>query len=1072
MKLRDLGMKTHKKTRIILIIIAALVAIFSSIAIITTTANNNNANAEMNDPSTGIATVGAGGNSGGSGDDPKAADVWWYGDKVANLDSIESAMHTRYPYRYNFINASGLFKYNSKTIKNKIRVNNKEDSWWGIALNNAIDICKGRHKNNSCDDPHIVALGWPQYVDNSNPWCGSTVCPDGDAVGTISRVGQKWCTNQITVEGNTFNLNTKIGDRQQSICDSIYSSITENAKVSVTVLSKDEYQQSGWLPTFGTVDFDAYTSRVRVNSHKLEPCPYEYTMQAKGIDGYVKGYDTKQERYKTSYGRLWDSIATSQHKGNAIKSGAYSGAYLDGSQNEKNEELIAEHDRTCAESKEPVDKDNFNIESETATNQSGNSISGKEFIDKYAKGGIYKVIRGKHDAIINYKTTDIEYYKAFGSYDVPTGWEPCTYKNQSTRTPNGKTVYCSDHWNKPKPKTGSEYPAMMNIRLTSGWNRLVLGDYDKKIFFDNDGNITTDNTKAANYTKDQAEDIVKAAEGKCDNILYSGSKDITGEDIKDACNAKKQMFLYNSGYRDMNGNWIQKNELVAKDAGGWNANWNSFINDGFPGPYINNQIHPVRQEFQSWKHVWHQDFMNILCDKNDFDNYKTALDVTSNSLPGFTGHIYTDISKVSDGSKYQGQLKSPVIDSEFISKYNVSDTWEPFDRVLYTVSTLTADKKNFDIYNPFANISSVIGKTSADDLLTKAKSVNSAYNTDNFINWYNSAAYDASLDPVYTKECPYDCTDDAGGTASSSNDNVVNGKTEDGASPSASGLKKKTDERATGDPRETGAENDYGVRVRTTDSKGNLKDSSEDVNTANMTFFRNNTWNRFRVDIWYPIFKDGLTAASASDSIRGISETKGSQTAKSTTIIRNGGTPWYVKGNDSTSGFATEMKVIKSLDNGDSIDGSNARLFNPEIDKITPGNQISLGSVTARGANVVELPYEATAFAIRSMWATDPNIGKLEFNIKWEFDSKNNLDVPTKFTVGNTADSVSSTSTPQYAISDGKCYGNQNKGQSYDYDLINLFHDNTGAGTIDNLDKEFNDNFGKFTIQFVRSTAE
>ena len=871
--------------------------------------------------------------------------------------------------------------------------------------------------------------------------------------------------------GVNYNIDSK-WTNGSSIADEARKGFGSN--LSVVFASPDDFG-SGWLPTFGTANFEAYTSRVRVDSHELEPCPYEYTMQAKGLDGYVKGYDTKQKTYETSYGKFWDSIATGQHKqtsqfnynnGNAINGGAYSGAYLDGSQDEKNQELIAEHDRTCAEAKEQ--RDDFNIESETATNQSGNSISGKEFIDKYAKGGVYKVIRGKHDAIINYKTTDIEYYKAYGSYDVPTGWEKCTNRNQSKTTPNGKTVYCSQHWNQNKP--GNEYPSRMNIRLTSGWNQIYLLD---------------------------AEKAWNTATNGCDN-----NKCPRGNATN---NNNTPLFLYDSGYRDMNGNWIPKNKIVAKTKSEWLNNFDSFINYGFPGPDINNQIRPVRQELQSWKHLWHQDFMNILCDKNDFENYKTALEHI------YGPYIYTDISKVSNGSKYQGQLESPVIDSLFASYYNkaevdtvtkrlqtgyvppqsntgnyeykvpdfnsvavsqVAATMEPFDRVLYTVSTpLTTDNK-LDMANAFTNIKSVVGDTSAATLLTKAKSVNSAYNTDNFIRWYNSAAYDASLDPVYTKECPYDCTDDAGGTASSSSDNVVNGRTEDGASPSTIGLKKKSTGGATGDPRETGADNDYGVRVRTTDSKGNLKPSTEDVNTANMTFFRNNTWNRFRVDIWYPIFKDGLTAASASDSIRGISETKGSQTAKSTTIIRNNGTPWYIKGTDPNSGFATEMKVIKSLDNGDSIDGSNARLFNPEINEITPGNQISLDSVTARGANVVELPYEATAFAIRSMWATDPNIGKLEFNIKWEFDSKNNLDVPTKFTVGNTADSVSSTSTPQYAISDGKCYGNQNKGQSYNYDLINLFHDNTGAGTIDNLDKEFNDNFGKFTIQFVRATAE
>lgn len=873
-------------------------------------------------------------------------------------------------------------------------------------------------------------------------------------------------TNHVwKFNGSDYNINSQ-WTNGSSIADAARKEFTGKPATLVTVFASPDDFGSGWLPTFGTASFEAYTSRVRVDSHELEPCPYEYTMQAKGLDGYVKGYDTKQKTYKTSYGKFWDSIATGQHKqtsqfnynnGNAINGGAYSGAYLDGSQDEKNQELIAEHDRTCAEAKEQ--RDDFNIESETATNQSGNSISGKEFIDKYAKGGVYKVIRGKHDAIINYKTTDIEYYKASGSYDVPTGWTPCTDRNQHTTTPTGETVYCSQYWNENKP--GNKYPSMMNIRLTSGWNQIYLLD---------------------------AEKAWNTATNGCEKTCPSGNA---------TNNNNTPLFLYDSGYRDMNGNWIPKNKIVAKTKSEWLNNFDSFINYGFPGPDINNQIRPVRQELQSWKHLWHQDFMNILCDKNDFENYKTALEHI------YGTYIYTDISKVSNGSKYQGQLESPVIDSLFASYYNkaevdnvtkrlqtgytppqsntgnyeykvpdfnsvavsqVAATMEPFDRVLYTVSTpLTTDNK-LDMANAFTNIKSVVGETSADTLLTKAKSVNSAYNTDDFRRWYNSAAYDASLDPVYTKECPYSCTSNSKGYAGGAQYNIVDGSTSDGASDNAYLLKRNVGE---------GSTSDYGVRVRTTDSKGNLKPSTEDVNTANMTFFRNNAWSRFRVDLWYPVLDNGLTEAKPTDSIAGISETKGSQTAKSTTIIRNNGTPWYVKGTDSSSGFATEMKAIKSIDDGESPDNAKGLLFNPETNVITPGNQISLGSVTARGANVVELPGEQTAFAIRSMWATDSNIGKLEFNIKWEFDSKNNLDVPTKFTVGNTADSVSSTSTPQYAISDGKCYARNSYNERIDEkNLINLFHDNTGAGTIDNLDKEFSDNFGKFTIQFVRATAE
>ena len=1008
MKLRDLGMKTHKKTRIILIIIAALVAIFSSIAIMTTAANKNNANAAGSVGSGGAVIKGGNGGTVGTGN--KEPDVWWYGDEDASYAGINNVFSNTYK---NNDYGTNVTRWTGWGIS----------STWNGIIEDAKNNCADRNGGN-CEDPRLVALGWAQFSGSLGGTYGGhttcyltnvkmnniTACPEGGS-GTLDNIPTDFCTQNDNVQGNSINLSTPIGNTDTSICGAITGINYKNKTIVAVVLSKDEYQHSGWKPVFQQVTSDAYTNKVQTTSTQLEPCVYAYSMQTIGVDGYVKNYATAQHTYKTAYGKFLDDVGNGKYNGSYYYVGNSSKQITDKANLQKtmNDKLISDYKIACDAANKEVD--NYNIESEEKPDKTGSTIiSGKEFLQRYAKGGVYKVKRSKLNGVLNYKTTSVKYYKSTSSYYIIAGWDKCTNETDGTWIPGTNRFAQCNYWGWTNAPSNDIYPDKYNITHT-GWSEISINN----------------------------------------NVINSIAKD--------------KSILYYIGYIDENGTSHGDEKIKAKNATEWNTHMNAFKYGFTPNDdpaSFSNKLHPVKQEYTSWIHVWHQDFMNILCNKNDFDNYKTALKTM------YGDDIYTDISKVSDGSKYQGQLKSPVIDSEFISKYNVSDTWEPFDRVLYTVSTpLTTDNK-LDMANAFTNIKSVVGDTSAATLLTKAKSVNSAYNTDNFIRWYNSAAYDASLDPVYTKECPYDCTDDAGGTASSSNDNVVNGRTEDGASPSASGLKKKSTGGATG----SGAENDYGVRVRTTDSKGNLKDSSEDVNTANMTFFRNNTWNRFRVDIWYPIFKDGLTAASASDSIRGISETKGSQTAKSTTIIRNDGTPWYIKGTDSGSGFATEMKVIKSLDNGDSIDGSNARLFNPEIDKIIPGNQISLDSVTARGANVVELPYEATAFAIRSMWATDPNIGKLEFNIKWEFDSKNNLDVPTKFTVGNTADSVSSTSTPQYAISDGKCYGNQNKGQSYNYDLINLFHDNTGAGTIDNLDKSFSDEFGKFTIQFVRSTAE
>lgn len=977
MKLRDLGMKTHKKTRIILIIIVALVAIFSSIAIITTTANKNNANAWV------AGTGGVYGSADGATSALAAGDMWWFGFENADESSAYAAMSNVYGQGFPW-NSSSKFR---------------SDHMAGRAVSQAIIDCENRHSNKKCDDAKLVALGWVQYVagsDGKAKWCNKDACPSysGDLIMTPTPCWDK------TV--NNINL------KDTAVCSSLRDKVNGKDLYTVlaAVLAKDEYQHSGWKPVFTKVTSDAYTNKVQTTSTQLAPCVYAYSMQTIGVDGYVRNYATTLHTYKTAYGKFLDDVANHKYDGSYYYVGNGSNQITANANLQKtmNDKLISDYKIACDAANKEVD--NYNIESEEKPDKTGsNVISGKEFLQRYAKGGVYKVKRSKLNGVLNYKTTNVKYYKSTASYYKLTGWTPCTNENDGTWIPGTNTFVSCGYWGWTNAPSNDTYPDKYGITHT-GWSEISIND----------------------------------------NVINNIDKN--------------KSILYYIGYIDENGTSHGDEKIKAKNATEWSTHLNAFKYGFTPNDdpaSFSNKLHPVKQEYTSWIHVWHQDFMNILCNKNDFDNYKTALKTM------YGDDIYTDISKVSDGSKYQGQLKSPVIDSEFISKHNVSDTWEPFDRVLYTVSTdLTTDNK-LDMANAFTNIKSVVGDTSAATLLTKAKSVNSAYNTDNFISWYNSAAYDASLDPVYTKECPYDCTSNSKGYAGGAQYNIVDGSTSDGASDNAYLLKRNVGE---------GSTSDYGVRVRTTDSKGNLKPSTEDVNTANMTFFRNNAWSRFRVDLWYPVLDNGLTEAKPTDSIAGISETKGSQTAKSTTIIRNNGTPWYVKGTDSSSGFATEMKAIKSIDDGDSIDGSNARLFNETTD-IIPGNQISLGSVTAHGAHVVELPYEATAFAIRSMWATDPNIGKLEFNIKWEFDTKNNLDVPTKFTVGNTADSVSSTSTPQYAISDGKCYARNSYNERIDEkNLINLFHDNTGAGTIDNLDKEFSDNFGKFTIQFVRATAE
>lgn len=986
------------------------------------------------------------------------------------------------------------------------------------AYNNAYIDCLNRN-NQKCSNAFVAEIGYLYYQDPNEPPVISSAMSGPIFVNSSELAGGYWDLNGGKISQDTSLRGGRTVRQAAAALDNQY-------KVVIVILC-DEDSPKGWYPTYEKSTFDAYTSTVRVDSHELDPCPYEYRMYAKGIDGYIKGWTLKPQVYKTAYGKLYDSIAKGEvrndkngdlnyNPGNAKNNGSFSGAYLDGSQNAKNAQLLAEYQRTCELAKNQVD--NWDLENQKGVDNSRKNITGRDFTSNYAKGGIYKAIRERKDAQINYKTTEVEYYHASGTYYAFADWVECQ-KDSWHQDGRGNNVQCGH--------IGEDRPAA----ITGEFNK-SMGDWTR----------TTYNAAKA------------AAEGYDKGHQYHGPKGFgNGQQIR----PDRDIRIYDYGYRGIDykfhsennrvGSWaVEKNDrsgVTFKMKWTYSGAKTDFLY-GFPGPNIDQQIRPVSQSMQSWKHVWHQDFLNVLCDIEDFEAYKRKLNAA--------GFDYdASISTVGNGTKYQAQMKSGLIDSNYAKSHWASEIGSVKNR-LQSQWTAPGSKENDgfaahgqykyqdpDFYalaadmvagnhEPFGRFTRVVGLKQVvpnDDKVrkmeTKLNNVNKNYGSrytcfmgdwdsgdvsdaavvagdttakaktdiygsgtyyfDSYgctieNSWYDSAQYKASYDPVYTKECPFDCTDDSNASrygysgANGANKNVINGNPSSGASSAASGLKINDDDRSSGR---------YGIAIRPTDAKGH-EGQQAIGNSTDMQFFRTNTWNYFKVDLWYPILNNGLSEAPDNAS----------KTAKSTTIIRNDGTPWYINQKDPKQGLATAMQsvgtdIMSTTNKGDLFGFGN----NPgteygglNYDSGDPlqnvANQYSNGTGTMKFKNTMQLPGEHTAFRIKSMWPTDSEVGPLEFNIKWEYDVNNAVNVQTKFNASGWHDagrtSIAGVSVHQ-AVSDGKCYGQQSTNPHGYRSTEKLFHDETGNGVENYLDRAYDGSltrFGKFSIRFVRASAE
>jgi hypothetical protein len=388
---------------------------------------------------------------------------------------------------------------------------------------------------------------------------------------------------------------------------------------------------------------------------------------------------------------------------------------------------------------------------------------------------------------------------------------------------------------------------------------------------------------------------------------------------------------------------------------------------GCPGSGYADSLIPVSNNETSWVHVSHYYLLNILCDRNDFNAYRNLAKVAKN--------IAKDTSTVAGGSKFQGSLESKV--------------------------STTTDGTDNDIM--FPRITKTLGLKAVGYVTSNETAFWTAYGS--------TATYKATNDPVYTKECPFDCVATADKNASNgSGDNVGT----NGAAKSTAA----------------------GMSVFASDDKGNLPTSSTS-NSSVVTFFRNNAWNQLTSDLWYPSNGNGVTYDGSS--------------AISTTITKNtDGTPWLVNGSQITK--------IESNDGTELFTDTNAA-----------PSQISPQTASAfEGSNGATLSGQVTSFKIKSSWASDAN-KPLKFNVKWEYNADNAVNVPSEvsFTSTNPTTTYKSVTT----TSDGKCYAQYDRTTTYP-DFTTLFHDNTGANVANSIDTQQQDAISHFDVQFVRSTAE
>lgn len=1033
-------------------------------------------------PGVGSATGGGGGAATGTA----LAPIWWIdGDAgrdwpAGNGDSTRSIIWERYH------GGGGVYK-----VAGQVEAA-------------AVADCRARH-NGQCVDPRVVAVGWKEAFDNHpapqgfcglNPQC---IGPDGMNGGLL--YGEAWplYNRYLNVSGNELNTITPLngGVSVYSLGDSPLRPGTKTRLV-VVVLSRDEYKQKGWYPVYQPYKRVDVASANKISSHKFAPCAAYYYMTATGIDGYVRGMATKTTKYQTPYGKLYDAVQT----GGTWKSasgktyGPFTGNWA--MDDAKLRELEEARNVSCDETQRMTITYNFgdavagsSDKGFDGTDKSdekkgddgvvitlkGSDFDSKEdFLKAYAKGGIYKVVKAKKEATITGKTTDVKYFYRKSNWFEFLGWRECKKGDTISQDMMGLGGWSVNpdvinHWSNnndnkcgyiglSKPIGAPRHGGSIDMRDDyNGNNTHATADGRDHGFYGgdpyDDGYYNTSakwieaNDKEANDIK-SLKDVMYlggehreltavfnrgyATKFRCGGVEVTAGQVGQSQDMNTQSNCEAIDWAFQN---DILGIW-QAESVNGKNTGKlvlkWNPGGKEAFQNGMPlhgaaESTLNSQLHPVSNRFQSVVTMAYQDFVNMNCNKTDFEAYVNTVHAQQSTL-GLDGD---KILQVDMDTKFNQTAHTGVISRDDSDRLG----WKSLAEITPRVMSST-----------HINGSQWVNGLSAADVMGsgKADGQNAAEYTNLTYGKY-WVGYNADLDPIYSKECPFDCTSEKGATGNRTVDTA--NVTDKDNNPNAEDVAK-------------GA---TGVKVKATDAKGNIvTDDDKAKNTANMVFFRNGENNNFVVDVYAPM-TGGNNAGQVSYN---------GKPAKSTIVTRDpNGTTWFAK----DSGAQLTFMQAKQGDSYRDIFTGND---NGEKDY-----ENQLQSKTANGSPdgvSVVLTGQVNDFNIKSTWATESGL-PLKFQAKWEYDADVHVSVPVDVSFRGVGSPNGSTSTgvswrTVATTVDGKCLSQQNT-HTPSPDTTQLNHDSSGSGRDDVDDRTFRKDGefgipqrGWFQVTFVRATAE
>lgn len=929
------------------------------------------------------------------------------------------------------------------------------DGGWSRAYDRGLARCRAA---GNCQNPKIVLVGFWTAYDSGQYWYAdhwnlpalNSALKVTDRVAKSMRISSgTWSTTEGDYQkglegGNPIDTALGLGADSRNKIVLVVIGMGDCTPEHNCDPNIPDIPIPGGGPGEGWRQNWAYDPRIdisswnEIDSHHITGCAAYYYATATGIDGYVRGLSTKTTKYETPFGHLYDAIQTGgtwtdEH---GRRYGPFKGDWTIDQQ--KLEEVKQARNQACDETWRM--KINYNLGDHAAGESpsfvdsdfsvtkggkhdvsikiradSGSYSSKSDFTKNFAKGGIYKVTKAQKVANLAGKTRRVKRFTRSHDWHEWLGWSSCNPKKESGCEHIGESM-------PPEPAGLIDDPIHPGgahrgyYSGPSGWNQ--LGDA-------------------------QSEQAVRT--------VASGSHKLFGRQLN-AMVDKGYITMFNCGGIMVNPNNIDQNltlnnakcnlvSNVSRDSaidyavngpmGGYGVEtFTNGVTSSSASDALNGQLHPVGNRYQSIVTIAYQDYVNLNCNKIDFDAFINSLRSQQASI-GIPGDkmITTDVS-----TKYNGSAHTGTITLEDAHNFGWSGLREIVPRVLSNSVINSSTKiKGLDIRQVTGSDSPTVDGQPWEEY----SSLDGNYWT----------AYNALKDPVYSKECPYDCTVQAGATSNEAQRLNINTKGNPNKPDLASGA--------------------IGVKAWASDAKGNI-DPARFVNAANMVFFRNNEWNNMLVDLYTPTVGSSRAGDVSYDG----------KPAKSTVLMRDpNGTTWYAK---DVHTILTHMQPLQGSYN--SRDIFTGEYSEENLAPKRMPEQMSLNQVTTSVKGVaLQLDGQVNKFRIKSKWATEQ--GKpLKFQLKWEYDTTNHVLMPDNIDIQGLGKEYANRFTANSKIVtttvDGKCLGQHNTTTPYP-DTMRLAHDSSGSGTVDTDESTFQKDGaygiskrGYISVTFVRATAE